>query len=83
MDCMAMARPAMLARTETRKREAGAMRRRPEAWKVRCRATAQTASNDPERMRINHDTTDPLASLVACRVLNRRPEAPVRDFLRG
>src|SRR4029453_1578699 len=31
-------------------------------------------------MRINHDMTDPLASLVACRVLNRRPEVPERNL---
>src|SRR5690349_11636219 len=80
MDCMATASPPVLAATATRNRAAGATRRRPEAWEARCRAAAQTASSAPETMRIIHDMTVPLASLVACRVLNRRPEAPVRSL---
>src|SRR6476661_8053498 len=81
MDCMAMASPPVLARTETRKRAAGGIRRRPVACEVRCRAAAQTASSEPDKMRINHDMTAPVASLVACRVLIRRPEAAERAAL--
>ena len=80
MDCMATARPPVLARTEARKTRAGTSRRRPVAWAVRCRAAAQTASSAPERMSISHDMTAPVASLVACRVLNRRPEARKRGL---
>ena len=76
-----LASPPVLASTEMRKTAAGAIRRRPVACAVRCRAAAQTASNEPERMRINHAMTAPVASLVACRVLIRRPEAQDGAFI--
>src|SRR6478735_2715958 len=77
MDCMATARPPVLAATAARNRTPGAIRRRPETCAARCSAAAQTASSAPERLRMIHGMTVPLASLVACRVLHRRPEAGV------